>query len=311
MFTLFNIYKQINIFVIRIYLFTNYLIVSLYQNGKHQKLTKIFPTKRKAELWALEMELLKGQGKELAYRTTTFAEFFKNWIYLVKKNDVRETTFQNYVCTSAVVKDLFQDIQLKDLNDIVVQKKIDEYAETRSRKTVHEVLLKIKAALRDAYARGYIANDFNNLVKTRGKTLPKRNRALSITEFRKLRKYLINNPEDEFHLLVLLALETAMRRGELLGIRPEYIYKKETEDGYEYGIKVRESISPTSDDTSLKTENAKRNVTINKEVYELVKKIPVKENGYVFDWNGFKQSEQLQVLLDNLNIPKNHFSWLT
>ena len=93
--------------------------VSLYQNGKHQKLTKTFPTKRKAELWALEMELLKGQGKELAYRTTTFAEFFENWIYLVKKNDVRETTFQNYVRTSAVVKDLFQDIQLKDLNDIV------------------------------------------------------------------------------------------------------------------------------------------------------------------------------------------------
>lgn len=284
--------------------------VSLYQHGKHQKLTKTFPTKREAELWALEMELLKVQGKELAHRTTTFAEYFENWIYLVKRNDVREATFQNYLRTLTVVKDLFKDIQLKDLNDIVVQKKIDEYAETRSRKTVHEVLLKIKAALRDAYARGYIANDFTNLVKTRGKTLPKRNRALSITEFRKLRKYLINNPEDEFHLLVLLALETGMRRGELLGIRPEYIYKKETEDGYEYGIKVRESISPTSDDTSLKTDNAKRDVTINKEVYDLIKKIPVKENGYVFDWNGFNQSELLQSLLDKLNIPKTTFHGL-
>src|SRR5690625_486155 len=284
--------------------------VSLYQKGKHKKLTKTFKTKREAEIWALEMELLKGQGKELAYRNTTFAEYFENWIYLVKRNDVREATFQNYLRTLTVVKDLFKDIQLKDLNDIVVQKKIDEYAETRSRKTVHEVLLKIKAALRDAYARGYIANDFTNLVKTRGKTLPKRNRALSITEFRKLRKYLINNPEDEFHLLVLLALETGMRRGELLGIRPEYIYKKETEDGYEYGIKVRESISPTSDDTSLKTDNAKRDVTINKEVYDFIKKIPVKENGYVFDWNGFKQSEQLQVLLEKINIPKTTFHGL-
>src|SRR5690625_4063405 len=232
--------------------------VSLYQNGKHQKLTKTFPTKRKAELWALEMELLKGQGKELAYRTTTFAEFFENWIYLVKKNDVREATFQNYICTLAVVKDLFQDIQLKDLNDIVVQKKIDEYAETRSRKTVHEVLLKIKTALRDAYARGYISNDFTNLVKTRGNNPPKRNRALSITEFRKLRNYILKHTDDEFNLLVLLALETGMRRGELLGIRPEYIFKKETDEGFEYGIKVRESISPTSDDTSLKTENARR-----------------------------------------------------
>jgi len=164
--------------------------------------------------------------------------------------------------------------------------------------------------LRDAYARRYIANDFTSLVKTRGKTLPKRNRALSITEFRKLRKYLINNPEDEFHLLVLLALETGMRRGELLGIRPEYIYKKETEDGYEYGIKVRESISPTSDDTSLKTENAKRDVSINKEVYNLIRKIPVKENGYIFGFGGFKQSEQLADLLTELDIPKTTFHGL-
>src|SRR5699024_10508027 len=113
-----------------------------------------------------------------------------------------------------------------------------------------------------------------------------------------------------FHLLVLLALATGTRRGELLGIRPEYSYKKETEDGYEYGSKVRESISPTSDDTSLKTDNAKRDVTINKEVYDLIKKIPVKENRYVFDWNGFKQSEQLQVLLEKLNIPKTTFHGL-
>src|SRR5699024_5980561 len=176
--------------------------VSLYQKGKHKKLTKTFKTKREAEIWALEMELLKGQGKELAYRNTTFAEYFENWIYLVKRNDVREATFQNYLRTLTVVKDLFQDIQLKDLNDIVVQKKIDEYAGTRTIKIIHEVLLKIETALRDDYATRYIANDFINVVKTRRKTLPKRNRALTSTEIRKLPKYLINNPEDQLHILV-------------------------------------------------------------------------------------------------------------
>ena len=154
--------------------------VSLYKHGKHKKLTKTFPTKKEAKLWALEMELAKGEGKELAHRTTTFADFFENWIYLVKVNDVKETTFQNYVRTLGVIRNLFQDIQLKDLNDIVVQKKIDEYAKTHSRKTTHEVLLKIKTSLRDAYARGYIANDFARLVKTRGENPPKRNKALSI-----------------------------------------------------------------------------------------------------------------------------------
>src|SRR5699024_3439336 len=95
--------------------------VSLYRYGQHKRITKTFQTKREAKLWALEMELAKGEGKELANRTTSFPDFFESWIHLVKKNDVRETTFQNYVRTLGVIKNLFQDIQLKDLNDIVVQ----------------------------------------------------------------------------------------------------------------------------------------------------------------------------------------------
>jgi len=276
--------------------------VSLYKHGEHKKLTKTFSTKKEAKLWALEMELAKGEGKELAHRTTTFADFFENWLYIVKLKDVKETTFQNYTRALGVIRTLFQDIQLKDLNDIVVQSKIDEYAETHSRKTTHEVLLKIKTALRDAYARGYISNDFASLLKTRGIDPPKRNKALSITAFKKLRNYVLQHPEDEFNLLVLVALETGMRRGELLGIRPEYLY--------EYGIQVRHSISPTSADTSLKTSNAKRDVSINKEVYELLRKVPVKDNGYIFNFGGFKQSELLAELLKELAIEQTTFHGL-
>ncbi|SNS58923.1 hypothetical protein SAMN05880584_12072 [Bacillus altitudinis] len=52
------------------------------------------------------------------------------------------------------------------------------------------------------------------------------------------------------------------------------------ENLYEYGIEVRRSISPISDDTSLKKQNAERDISINKEVYKLVREILVKENGY-------------------------------
>ena len=98
--------------------------ISLYNHGQHKKLTKSFSSKKEATRWALENELEKGNGKQLAERTTTFADFFENWIHIIKKNDVKETTFQNYQRTSQVVKKLFGDIQLKDLNDIVVQRKI-------------------------------------------------------------------------------------------------------------------------------------------------------------------------------------------
>jgi len=96
-----------------------------------------------------------------------------------------------------------------------------------------------------------------------------------------------------------------MRRGELLSIRPKSLY--------EYGIHVRHSISPTSKDTSLKTDNAKRDVSIDKRVYNLVQKITIKENGYILSFDGFNQSERLTELLKEVNIPKttNYFSWTT
>src|SRR5699024_11964764 len=93
-----------------------------------------------------------------------------------------------------------------------------------------------------------------------------------------------------------------MRRGELLAIRPENMY--------EYEIHVDHSISPTSSDTSLKTDNAKRDISINEGVYDLVQTIPVKENGYIFSFDGFKQSERLGELLNELKIPKTTFHGL-
>ncbi|MFC6347862.1 site-specific integrase [Vagococcus carniphilus] len=276
--------------------------ISLYKHGEHKKLTKSFTSKKEAQRWALENELEKGNGKQLAERNTTFADFFENWMYVIKKNDVKETTFQNYIRTSKIVRNLFQDIQLKDLNDIVIQRKIDEYAKTHSKKTTHEVLLKIKTALRDAYFRGYLTNDFAGLVKTRGKELPKRNKALSIMDFKKLRTYVLEHSDREFNLLVLVALETGMRRGELLGIRKE--------DLFEYGIKVRRSISPTSTDTSLKTKNSKRDVSINKEVYDLLNQLVAKDNGYLFDPDGFQQSAKLSKLLKKLDIDRTTFHGL-
>lgn len=276
--------------------------ISLYKRGEHKKLTKTFDTKKEAQLWVLENELEKSRGKDLAGRTTTFADFFDNWIYVIKKNDVKETTFQNYLRASSVVRNLFKDIQLKDLNDILVQRRIDEYSQTHSRKTTHEVLLKVKSALRDAYCRGYLSNDFAGLLKTRGQELPKRNKALSITDFKKLRNYVLENSDKEFNLLVLVALETGMRRGELLGIRHE--------DLFEYGIKVRRSISPTSEDTSLKTKNSKRDISINKDIYQLLKNMPAKENGYIFGTSGFSHSALLRKLLTKLGIEKTTFHGL-
>lgn len=73
---------------------------------------------------------------------------------------------------------------------------------------------------------------------------------------------------------------------------------------------MRHSISPTSKDTSLKTDNDKRDISINKGVYDNIRSIPVKDNGYIFSWDVLNQSSQLADLLRRLDIPKTTFHGL-
>ena len=183
-----------------------------------------------------------------------------------------------------------------------MQKKLDGYAQNHSKKTTRELILKVRGSLKYAYARGLITNDFGSLLKAKGKILPKRNIPLSITEFKILRKYCLENLQDEFNILVLLALETGARRGELLGLKKEDVYK--------YGIKIRRSISPTNNDTELKTKHSKRDISINKDGYNALITLFEKNSEYIFDWDGFHQAQRLQALLKKLGIKKTTFHGL-
>lgn len=276
--------------------------VSNSKFGDNARISKTFEEKEDAKKWALESELAKNIGINLISRNQIFAVYFENWVKTVKKNDVRETTYQNYLHVIPIVKNLFKETKISQLDDLLVQSKIDEYAENHSRKTTMEVLLKIRTALHYAYAHGLLATDFGTLVKTRGKDSEKKNIALSITDMKILRSYLLRSHRNDFEIMVLLALETGARRGELLGLKPEYLE--------ENAILIRESISPTSKDTELKTKKSRRRVTINKEVYDLVKTVQVKENGYIFDPDGFQQSAKLRRLLNRLGLAQTTFHGL-
>ena len=269
--------------------------ISNYKHGVNNRITKTFKTKAEAKRWAMQHEIAKGDGIDLARRQDSFSSFYENWVYIVKKNDVRPATFVNYTRTIPVVKQLFKDIKLNELNDLVVQMKIDEYGKTHSRKTTTELLLKLRTSLRYAYGRNLLVSDFAGLVKTRGKELEKRNKALSISDFKKLRSYLLQNHNKEFYVMVLLALETGARRGELLALTKNDIIK--------YGIKIERSISPTSPDTRLKTKKSKRTVSINKDVYEIVNTLKPKENGYLFDPRRISTISEISKTTEEIRNP--------
>lgn len=280
--------------------------VSVTNHGKRSYLTKTFSTEIEAKVWATTLELQKAKGQNIAQQNTLFKDFYYLFVYTVKKNDVRPATFNNYVKASQVIDKMFPTAKLKELDDVQMQIILDRYGETHSKKTVVELLKKIRTCLRYAYAKGYIYNDFASLLKAHGKDLPKRNKTLSLSDFKKLKHYLLENNDNEFYLQLLLEINTGLRRGELLGIKPEDVHF----DGQYYCVEVKRSISPTSDDTRLKNKHSRRSLTIPKYLYDLLKRIPVKKNGYLFNWYYFKQSEMLRKLLIELDIAPTTFHGL-
>lgn len=280
--------------------------VTIYQHGKREYLTKTFKTENEAKVWGTTLELEKGKGKAIAHQNTLFKDFYYLYVQTVKKNDVRKATFDNYVKAGKVIDKLFPTAKLGKLDDVQMQAVLDKYGKTHSKKTVVELLKKIRTALRYAYAKGYIYNDFASLLKAHGKEMPKRNKALSMSDFTELKHYLLQHTDNEFNLMVLLEIFTGLRRGEILGIKPEDIHY----DGQYFCVEVKRSISPTNDDTKLKTKHSRRSVTIPKEIYDLLKNITPKESGYLFDWYHFKQSELLKKLLKKIGIPLTTFHGL-
>lgn len=95
---------------------------------------------------------------------------------------------------------------------------------------------------------------------------------------------------------IYVVMKTGLRRSECLALRPFTIFKDK--------IIVKESISPTSNDRSLKTKSSYREVPITVELYKRLKSLPIHPNGYLFNINYFHQSQDLQKILDKLNIKK-------
>ncbi|MBP2057226.1 integrase [Lactobacillus colini] len=232
-----------------------------------------------------------------------YKDFYHYWIYTIKKNDVRPATFRNYELAEKIINNLFPTSTLGQLDDVQMQKVLDDYGKNHSKKTVTELLKKIRTSLRYAYAKGYIYNDFASLLKAHGQELPKRNKSLSLSDFKNLKTYLVKHTDNEFNLMVLLEINTGLRRGELLGIKPEDLHF----DSQYYCIEVKRSIDPTSNDTKLKNKHSRRSLTIPKYLYDLLPTIKPKENGYLFDWFHFKQSGMLKELLKKIGITPTTF----
>ena len=269
--------------------------ISAYKNGKNNRITRTFRYKTDAKKWITKMEGLKDKNIQLYNWSKSFAEYYESYIYDIKKREVNESTFKNYLGTLKFVKEHTSHIKIKHVCYDNIQRLIDMYSESRAKSTAKDFKNKISSAIKHAYAVGLIERDFTSSLRFGGYETNKRNVVLSFAEYKKLLNYVKSN-HSEINTFIYTIMKTGLRRSECLALRPFTISKDK--------IIVKESISPTSDDKSLKTKSSYREIPITYDLYKRLKSLPIRSDGYLFNINYFHQSQDLQKILDKLNIQK-------
>jgi len=119
---------------------------------------------------------------------------------------------------------------------------------------------------------------------------PGRDRRLTPREERQILRYCFGHSNQEFYSIVVLALETAMRQGEILGLRWEHL-----------NLKTRIAHLPETKNGS------KRDVPLSFKARDALIRLGVKSNGRVFKYtaNGIKST--WRFMIQKLNIENLHF----
>lgn len=265
-------------------------------NGKKERSSESFKTLDEAIEWRRDMKYQLAKGGSLNTAKVPFKAFYRDWMVMVRKPFIRESTFKaNYKPSIKLVEALFGDIQLEKLDDVIVQLRINTYGNTHGHKTTLELLKKIRASIKYAVAKGLIPRDFTPLLTARniGAAATDRNRKLSISETIKLRNYCFSNLADEFSVMILVALDTGCRRGELLFLAPSAIH-----DGV---VDINGSLSPISSDPRTKGDKY-RSIKITPQVFNLLVNMKPHADGRIFEQAGFHQSEKLNRILSSLGM---------
>ena len=138
------------------------------------------------------MEAERNDGINIAGSSMTYAEYYEQWVKDYKYGNLKPTTEHLYKHRINVIRDLFGSITLSQLSHAVLQKKIDEYGETRQKTTVNLIVITVKASLKDALYDGYIPRDIFSRVKPHSDLEPvNRIKALSATDFKKTTRLFI------------------------------------------------------------------------------------------------------------------------
>ena len=218
---------------------------------------------------------------------------FPIWLYDIKKNEVKASTLDSYdrLYKRYIRPDIIANTAINDIKALRIQKYYNELnASSKTVKSVHKLLHQF---FNYAESEGYIfKNPCNNvsLPKEKKSTAEilkskKKYKFYSEEEIKKLKEVFKGN---KYEKIILFALGTGMRQGEIFGLQwsdvdfknkkinvihnLSYIASNITEESKTYHLELQ----------TPKTNNSIRIIPMSDNIYKLLKSIKKNKSHYVF-----------------------------
>lgn len=285
---------------------------TFYAEGKKE-------AEEKAELYINKIK----NGMSLDFENITIEEFMKKWLFEIKKNEIKPSSFQSYEATfrNYVKSSYIAGLKVYSVKSIQIQEYYNKLGKTKSYSQIKKLNKLLKQFFFYAEKEGFILrNPCNNISipnKCDKKSVKEEIEYFNENEIKQLKKAFTGH---KYENLILMALGTGLRQGELLALKwknvhldKKYIEVKETVKKVyvfdEKGKKHLETIYNTP-----KTINSIRKVDLPEKLVTLLYNME-KSSEFVFSENGMPISAKTifgnwkKVLISN-NIAYKKFHTL-
>lgn len=148
-------------------------------------------------------------------------DYYELWISIFKEGAVRNVTMKKYNLTLSWIRKLCPDLKCGDLNRLMYQKIINDYAREHEKQTVMDFHHQLKSAVLELMDEGILDRDPTRKVIIKGKEpRDKKQKYLNQYELHNLLNDLNLGETPNYDWLLYLIAKTGMRCSEALAITP-------------------------------------------------------------------------------------------
>lgn len=238
-----------------------------------------FNTKREAIEYSAKLELQAADGVKLK-NDISFYDYFCQWYEQTKKPHVRISTQYQYQAIAKLIYNFFGYTEFKNIKRIDFQRFLNGLNFSPS--YIRKITAVIRSCIKYAMVDKIISNDFTTLVNNKGNIKRKRKiEYLNLDEIKKLVDYCkVHRKEDEYCYLIILAIATGARVGELVALHWNDI------DFENQKININKNFNfITRTDGLTKTQSSIRTIAVNSDTLSILKELKSKKTDRIFERN--------------------------